>query len=331
MNSPLDLSALRAAIELAAARIQQYSVETPLLRIHMLDEMIHGEVLLKAECLQATGSFKIRGALNAAAMLAERGRAKSIVAFSSGNHGIGVAYAARCLGQTATIVVPSDAPAVKIERIRALGADIIFYERERENREEIANALLNDPTVALVRPYDDWDTIAGQGSCGVEIAAQANEKIDSIIVCTGGGGFVAGVGTYLKTHQPALQIYTAEPEDWADHKQSFATGQRTAVTTSSPTLCDALMAPEPGELTFSINTLNHVRGLSATDSQVVQAMQLVWRKLGLRLEPSGAVGVACLLHSPERFQGQRVVVTLSGGNVDKPLFERLIASAGEAA
>ena len=331
MTSAPDLGALCADIEVAVARIQPYSVETPLLRIRLLDQLIDGEVFLKAECLQATGSFKIRGALNAVSVLAASGSVRSVVAFSSGNHGIGVGYAARCLGLTATIVVPTDAPETKIAHIRSLGAKVIFYDRQHEDREQIASTLLNESSVALVRPYDEWNTIAGQGTCGAEVRAQLPVRIDSVIVCTGGGGFAAGVGSYLKNCDPSLAIFTAEPEHWADHQKSFAAGRRIALTDTRPTLCDGLLAREPGELTFSINALNNVRGLSASDKRVIEAMQLVWQHLGLRLEPSGAVGVACLLGSREQFQGQRVVVTLSGGNVDRPLFDRLIGSAGKAA
>jgi len=331
MTSPPDSSALCADIESALPRVHQYSSATPLLKVAWLDQLIDGEVLLKAECLQPTGSFKIRGALNAMTVLTEKDATDSVVAFSSGNHGIGVAYAARCLGKTATIVVPNDAPRVKIERIRQLGAEIIFYDRQREDREQIANALLSNSPATLIKPYDDWHTIAGQGTCGVEIEKQDAGKLDSVIVCAGGGGFVAGVGTYLRSRQPSLQVYTAEPEGWADHQHSFAAGERLALTETTPTLCDALMAPEPGALTFSINALNATQGLATSDQWVVTAMQLVWRHLGLRLEPSGAVGLACLMDSPQQFQGQRVVVTLSGGNIDPPLFSSLIDSARETA
>ena len=265
------------------------------------------------------------------ALITERDCNDSVVAFSSGNHGIGVAYAAKCLEKTAIIVVPNDAPRIKVERIKALGGEIVFYDRERESRERIATSLLQDSASTLIRPFDDWHTIAGQGTCGAEILTQYPDGIDSVVICTGGGGLAAGVGTYLKSHHPALEIYTAEPEHWADHRDSFAAGRKLALTEAAPTLCDGLMAPEPGELTFSINLLNGASGLSVCDSWVIEAMRLVWQQLGLRLEPSGAVGLACVLASPQRFEGHRVVVTLSGGNVDEPLFQRLMGSAGEAA
>jgi len=331
MTSASDLVTLCADIDSAVHRVASHAPETPLLRLPVLDQLIHGEILLKAECLQATGSFKIRGALNAMAVLTERDGNDSVVAFSSGNHGIGVAYAAKCLEKTATIVVPNDAPRVKVERIKALGGEIVFYDREQENREQIATSLLQDSASTLIRPFDDWHTIAGQGTCGAEILTQYPDGIDTVVICTGGGGLAAGVGTYLKSHHPALEIYTAEPEHWADHQHSFAAGRKLALIEPSPTLCDGLMAPEPGELTFSINLLNGASGLSVSDSWVIEAMRLVWQQLGLRLEPSGAVGLACILASPQRFEGHRVVVTLSGGNVDEPLFQRLMGLAGEAA
>ena len=186
MTSEPDLVALCADIKLAIPRIDQHSSQTPVLRIQALDQLIDGEVLLKAECLQATGSFKIRGALNAMSAITGQGDINAVVAFSSGNHGIGVAYAARCLGTAATIVLPSDAPQTKIQQITSLGARIIYYDRQTEDREQIANALLVDASVALIKPYDDWHTIAGQGTCGAEIQTQIPGELDSVIVCRRG-------------------------------------------------------------------------------------------------------------------------------------------------
>ena len=201
-TSPLndaEQSRLVADIDAALPRVHRYAPATPLLRIPSLDSMIGGQVLLKAECAQATGSFKIRGALNVMTQLSSKG-VDRVIAFSSGNHGIGVAYAARCLGMSAQIVVPDDAPAAKIDRIRRLGGELIWYDRMSEDREQVAKALQSERPAPLVKPYDSWDTIAGQGTCGAEVVRQVQTPIDAALICTGGGGLAAGVGAYLKSH-----------------------------------------------------------------------------------------------------------------------------------
>ena len=325
------LASLASEIDTAAGRIAAFSSETPLLRIPMLDRLTQGEVYLKAECLQATGSFKIRGALNVMLALRDTQAVDRVIAFSSGNHGIGVAYAGRCLNMTSMIVVPQDAPATKVDRIRKLGAEIVFYDRNTEDREEIAARLVEQQPAPLVKPYDDWDTIAGQGTCGLEALRQSSTTFDSAIVCTGGGGLAAGIGTYLRRHNPDVSIFTAEPAGWDDHRQSFTSGSRTYATGTGSQWCDGLLAPVPGELTFKINQANQATGLTASDSSIVRAMLFAWRALGLRLEPSGAVALACLLANPESFKKQRLLLTLTGGNVDDVRFSEALALAGEAA
>ena len=325
------LASLASEIDTAAGRIAAFSSETPLLRIPMLDRLTQGEVYLKAECLQATGSFKIRGALNVMSALRDTQAVDRVIAFSSGNHGIGVAYAGRCLNMTSVIVVPQDAPATKVDRIRKLGAEIVFYDRNTEDREEIAARLVEQQPAPLVKPYDDWDTIAGQGTCGLEALRQSFTTFDSAIVCTGGGGLAAGIGTYLRRHNPDVSIFTAEPAGWDDHRQSFTSGSRTYATGTGSQWCDGLLAPVPGELTFKINQANQATGLTASDSSIVRAMLFAWQALGLRLEPSGAVALACLLANPESFKKQRLLLTLTGGNVDDVRFSEALALAGEAA
>ena len=325
------LASLASEIDTAAGRIAAFSSETPLLRIPMLDRLTQGEVYLKAECLQATGSFKIRGALNVMLALRDTQAVDRVIAFSSGNHGIGVAYAGRCLNMTSVIVVPQDAPATKVDRIRKLGAEIVFYDRNTEDREEIAARLVEQQPAPLVKPYDDWDTIAGQGTCGLEALRQSFTTFDSAIVCTGGGGLAAGIGTYLRRHNPDVSIFTAEPAGWDDHRQSFTLGSRTYATGIGSQWCDGLLAPVPGELTFKINQANQATGLTASDSSIVRAMLFAWRALGLRLEPSGAVALACLLANPESFKKQRLLLTLTGGNVDDVRFSEALALAREAA
>ena len=325
------LASLASEIDTAAGRIAAFSSETPLLRIPMLDRLTQGEVYLKAECLQATGSFKIRGALNVMLALRDTQAVDRVIAFSSGNHGIGVAYAGRCLNMTSVIVVPQDAPATKVDRIRKLGAEIVFYDRNTEDREEIAARLVEQQPAPLVKPYDDWDTIAGQGTCGLEALRQSFTTFNSAIVCTGGGGLAAGIGTYLRRHNPDVSIFTAEPAGWDDHRQSFTSGSRTYATGTGSQWCDGLLAPVPGELTFRINQANQATGLTASDSSIVRAMLFAWRALGLRLEPSGAVALACVLENPESFKKQRLLLTLTGGNVDDVRFSEALALAGEAA
>ena len=324
----VDLKRLCDDIDSAATRISRFIPPTPVLRISCLDHLIDGEVFLKAECLQPTGSFKIRGALNVMVQLVETGHMGKVIAFSSGNHGIGVAYAARCLGMSASIVMPQDAPQVKINQIEKLGADIVFFDRDTEDREQIAFILGEQRKTPIVKPYDDWNTIIGQGTCGVEIQSQITDGLDSAIVCTGGGGLMAGIGSYLKYYFPKIALYTAEPVGWDDHRVSLASGVRTAVTGEGSTSCDGLLARIPGTLTFPINYSNGVSGLVAQDSMIARAMELVWYALGIKLEPSGAIGLACLMNTPERYKGQRVLVTLTGKNVDSLQFDRFLGSTG---
>ena len=321
-----DLLRLVADIDDALPRVHRYAPATPILRLPSLDAFINGQVMLKAECAQATGSFKIRGALNVMTQLSLGGEDR-VIAFSSGNHGIGVAYAAQCLGMTATIVVPQDAPEAKIERIRRLGGDIVFYDRLSEDREQVASALQDKSPAPLVKPYDDWQTIAGQGTCGAEVIVQLPEGIDAAIICTGGGGLAAGIGTYLRSRSLATRIFTAEPHGWHDHHLSFKSGTRVRAPGDGSQWCDGLLAPIPGELTFSINGANKAEGLYVSDERVATAMRIVWQCLGVRLEPSGAVALGALLSQPELFHGQRVLVTLTGGNVDDRRFSECLTLA----
>ena len=322
-----DLLCLAADIDAALPRVHRYAPATPILRLPSLDALINGQVMLKAECAQATGSFKIRGALNVMTLLS-LGGADRVIAFSSGNHGIGVAYAAQCLGMTATIVVPHDAPRAKVERIRRLGGDIVFYDRMSEDREQVASALQGKNPAPLVKPYDDWRTIAGQGTCGAEVIVQVPQGIDAAIICTGGGGLAAGIGTYLKSRSFETRILTAEPDGWHDHHLSFQSGKRVRAPGDGAQWCDGLLAPTPGELTFSINQANKAEGLCVSNERIAAAMSIVWRCLGVKLEPSGAVALGALLSQPELFQGQRVLVTLTGGNVDDRRFSECLALAG---
>jgi threonine dehydratase len=326
--SEAELAPLVCDIESALPRVHRFASPTPLLRLSDLDALVQGEVLLKAECFQATGSFKIRGALNAMTLLRTEQQADYAIAFSSGNHGIGVAYAGKCLHMRVTIVIPGDAPEAKINRIKALGAEIVFYDRQHEEREQVAEALMAERAAPLIKPYDDWHTIAGQGTCGAEIVQQTEHPIDAAIICAGGGGLSAGIGTYLKSKSRQTFLYTAEPEGWDDHRLSLEKGCRLPAPATGSDWCDGLLAPTPGELTFAINQANGAEGLCASEAGIFRAMRLAWYRLGLQLEPSGAVALACLLANPERFRGQRVLVTLTGGNVDEQRFQTALDLAG---
>ena len=315
-----DFERLRADIEQAAHRIAGYVYPSPLLRSDKLNAHFDANVLLKAESLQPTGSFKLRGAFNSILQLLEGQQIDRVLAFSSGNHGIGVAYAARVLNLSATIVAPNDAPRAKVDRILSLGANLVTYCRDTEDREQLAADLQRANPMPLIKPYDDWQTVCGQGSCAVEVTQEYQQRLDAAIVCTGGGGLIAGIGSYLKGPYPSIELYSAEPEGWDDHRLSLARGERIAAPGTGSTWCDGLLAPIPGELTFRMNLANGVQGLSANDDAIAEAMTLCWHTFGLRLEPSGAVALASLLSNKHRFAGNNVLVTLTGGNVDSERF-----------
>jgi len=315
----------------AARRLQDVAYRTPLLRADALDERVGGRVLLKAENLQRTGSFKIRGAFNRLSALAESGAAEAgVVAFSSGNHAQGVAAAARILGIPALIVMPRDAPRLKIDNTRRLGADIVFFDRWTEDREAIAIRIAEERGATLVPAYDDPGVIAGQGTVGLELAAQAGElgtRLDAVMVPAGGGGLTAGTALALSAQSPGTRIYSAEPADFDDHARSLAAGERVANAADARSICDALMAPTPGRITFAVNRKLLAGGVAATDPEVVAAMAFAFRELKLVLEPGGAIALAALLAGRLDAKGQTVGVVLSGGNIDREGFTRLLESS----
>lgn len=310
-------------IEAAAARLEGVAVRTPLLEFPALNERVGGRVLLKAETLQRTGSFKFRGAYNAIAQVPGR----PVVAYSSGNHAQGVAAAARILGVPATIIMPSDAPRLKLENTRGYGAEVITYDRYREEREAIGAAIAEERGAALIKPYDAPATIAGQGTCGLEIAAQAETlgaRLDTALVCCGGGGLIAGVSTALRDRIPGIAVYAVEPAGFDDTARSLASGHRELVMPGATTICDALMAGTPGALTFAVNQQTLAGGLVVTDSDVEDAMRFAFRVLKLVVEPGGAVALAAALSSTIDLRGRTTAVVLSGGNVDPATFARII-------
>jgi threonine dehydratase len=318
-------------VEAAARRLAGNAVVTPLLHFPELDARIGGRVLIKPETLQIAGSFKFRGAFNRLSQLGGAERRAGVIAWSSGNHAQGVAAASARLGIAATIVMPSDAPTTKIDNTRRLGASVHFYDRANESRENIARALISERGGTLVPSYDDPHVIAGQGTAGLEIAEQATAMMgcvpDIILVPCGGGGFVAGCATALCARRADAQVYAVEPATFDDTTRSLAAGKRLANRVGAASICDALLAPEPGELTFPINERLLAGGLAVSDQMVLDAMAFAWRELKLVVEPGGAVALAALLNGLVSAKGKLIAVVLSGGNVDRPVFVRALSAA----
>ena len=315
-------------VRAAAARIAGHARRTPLLAGTPLDAITGGRVLLKLESLQHTGSFKFRGAYNRLAQLDAAQRAAGVVAFSSGNHAQGVAAAARQLGLPAAIVMPADAPRVKMRNTLALGAEVVTYDRLRESREEIAARLAAERGAVLVPSFDDPDVIAGQGTVGLEIAEQAEAvgvRIDDVVVCTSGGGLVAGIALALHALSQGTRVWCAEPAGHDDHRRSLASGRREHNAPGTRSICDALLAPSPGELTFAINRRLLAGGVVATDAQVRDAIAFAARSLKLVAEPGGAVALASVLAGAFDARDRVVAVVISGGNIDDELLRDVLA------
>ncbi|MEO0881968.1 MAG: threonine/serine dehydratase [Pseudomonadota bacterium] len=314
-------------IEQASDRIRSFAIRTPLLRYVPLDERVGAKVYVKPENLQRSGSFKFRGAFNRLSKLSSEERAAGVVAWSSGNHAQGVAAAAEILGIPATIVMPEDAPAIKTDGTRGYGAEIISYDRYTEDREEIGAALAAERGAVLVPSYDDLDIIAGQGTCGLEIAQQTEDigvTLDKLLVCCGGGGLIAGSSIAVKSANPYTEIYSVEPDDFNDHKRSLRSGHRESNDPDARSICDALLSPTPGALTFPINRTNLTGGLSVSDEEVRAAMRFAFLDMKLVIEPGGAVALAALLSGKLDFEGQSIGIVLSGGNVDPGVFAEII-------
>ena len=317
-----------ADVDAAAQRLAGVALRTPLVTSPVLDALTGARVFLKAETLQRTGSFKFRGAYNKLSSIPQGERAGGVVAFSSGNHAQGVAAAARLLGMPAVIVMPADAPRPKRERTAALGAEVVLYDRAREDRQAIAQEIAQKRHAALVPPYDDALIIAGQGTTGREIvedlAAQALVP-DIVAVTASGGGLTAGIALAVKARRPQARLYTAEPEGFDDHARSFKSGRREKNAALTGTICDALMAQTPGEMTFAINRELVGAGVAVSDEEVAAAVAFAFRELKLVVEPGGAAALAALLSGKIDVKGKIAVAVLSGGNVDPDLFYRLVA------
>lgn len=318
-----------ADVRSAARTIAGVAVRTPLLEYRFLNERVGCRVLVKFEGAQIGGSFKFRGAYNRLARIAEADRGKGVVAWSSGNHAQGVAAAARMLGIPATIVMPADAPAMKLANTRALGAEVVAYDRAAQSREAIASQLAHESGAVLVPSFDDPHIIAGQGTCGLEIMAQAAEAgvtIGQVLVCCGGGGLVAGIATAIRDVRPDVAIRSVEPAGFDDTARSLASGRREGVAASAVSICDALLTPMPGELTFPINHALLAGGLVVSDDEVRFAMRYAFEVMKLVVEPGGAVALAALLAGKAPAVDGSTVVVVSGANVDAALFAEAIAA-----
>jgi threonine dehydratase len=315
-------------VDAAAAVLRGVALRTPLIASPALDALTGGRVFLKAETLQRTGSFKFRGAYNKLATIPPERRAGGVVAFSSGNHAQGVAAAAQLLAMPAVIVMPSDAPRSKRARTAALGAEVVLFDRANDDREAIARDIAAKRNAVLVPPYDDPWVIAGQGTVGREIVedlAALGLAPDVVAVTASGGGLTAGIALAVKARVPDAQMFTAEPAGFDDHARSFKSGHRERNPALTGTICDALMARTPGELTFAINRALVGEGVAASDQEVAAAMAFAFHELKLVIEPGGAVALAALMAGKVDARGKVVVAVLSGGNVDAELFHRLVA------
>ena len=326
MSEAITFDDIRAARDRLAgvARI------TPLLESPFLNALAGRRVLVKAECLQRTGSFKFRGGWSAVSALPEAALERGVIAYSSGNHAQGVAHAAELLGVPAVIVMPEDAPALKLANTRAHGAEVVLYDRPGgESREEIGGRIAAERGLTLIRPFDEPMVMAGQGTCGLEIAEQAREagveKAD-VLVCCGGGGFSSGIALALEAEAPGVRVRTCEPAGFDDWARSLAAGERLANPTETGSICDALLSPSPGELTFPVIQRLGGPGLVVTDEEALRAMGQAFLRLKIVAEPGGAVALAAALYRGDQIAGDAVICTVSGGNVDPEMFGRALAT-----
>jgi threonine dehydratase len=310
-----------ALIEAAAQRLAGHVRRTPLLNAPLLDQLVGRRVFVKAECLQITGSFKARGGWSAVSALSPDARARGVIGYSSGNHAQGVAYAAARHGVPCIILMPADAPQVKIANTRAYGAKVVLYDRATQDRDAIGAELAAQQGLTLIKPYDDPQVIAGQGTVGLELAEQATKAgiTDApVFVCCGGGGLSAGIALALNAHAPGLVLRTAEPWGFDDMARSLASGRRERNATLSGSICDAILTPAPGELTFPILQRLAGPGAVVTDDQALHAVALAFSHLRLVLEPGGAVALAAALFSENL--PDTVIAVATGGNVDPAIF-----------
>ena len=312
-----------ALIEAAAQRLAGHARRTPLLSSPFLDEIAGRRVLVKPECLQHTGSFKFRGGWSAVSALDPEVRARGVIAFSSGNHAQGVAAAAKGHGVPSVIIMPSDAPQLKIANTRALGAEVVLYDRANEDRDALGAKLAGERGLTLIKPFDEPQVIAGQGTTGLEIAEQAAEEGVSradVLVCCGGGGLTSGIALALEAKAPGLRARPVEPEGFDDVARSLAAGLIQRNPRLSGSICDAIITPQPGDITFPIMQRLCGPGLAVSEEEALRAMALAFLRLKIVIEPGGAVALAAALFRPEAVEGDAVIAVASGGNVDAGMF-----------
>ena len=315
-------------IQAAAKRLQGHARVTPMLSSPFLDEIAGRRVLVKAECLQHTGSFKFRGGWAAVSALSDAERKKGVIAYSSGNHAQGVAAAAKAHGVQAVILMPADAPQLKIANTRALGAEVVLYDRAAgEDRDAIGHQLAKDRGLTLIKPYDEPEVIAGQGTTGLEIAEQAAAEgvtQADVLVCCGGGGLTSGVALALEAVAPGLRVRPVEPEGFDDVSRSLQSGEIQSNAEISGSICDAILTPAPGLLTFPVLQRRCGPGIVVTEDEALRAMALAFLRLKIVVEPGGAVALAAALFHPDAVKGEAVIALATGGNVDAALFQQAL-------
>ncbi|MEQ8256986.1 threonine ammonia-lyase [Roseovarius confluentis] len=323
-----DITLIRAAAE----RLKGHVRRTPLLSSPFLDEIAGRRILVKPECLQHTGSFKYRGGRSAVSALDPETRARGVIAFSSGNHAQGVALAARQMSAPAVIIMPADAPQLKIANTRALGAEVVLYDRANgESREELGEKLQAERGLTLIRPYDEPQVIAGQGTCGLEIAEQAGDlgiHEAEMLVCCGGGGFTSGIALALEADAPGFTVRPVEPEGFDDVTRSLASGQIETNAAVSGNICDAILTPAPGQITFPILKRLVGPGITVSEDDCLRTMAHAFQRLKLVAEPGGAAALAAALFHGDQLNADTVIATISGGNVDAPMFARALQTLG---
>jgi len=320
-------------IEAAEARLKGHARRTPMLSSAFLDEIAGRRVLVKAECLQHTGSFKFRGGWSALSAMDPATRARGVIAFSSGNHAQGVALAAKAHGAPAVIIMPSDAPKQKLDNTRALGAEVVTYARGTEDRDIIGAKLSAERGLTLIKPFDEPQVIAGQGTTGLEIAQQAAEMgvtVSDVLVCCGGGGLTGGIALALEARAPGLRARTVEPQEFDDVARSLASGRIEKNVRLSGSICDAIITPAPGEITFPIMSRLCGPGIAVSEDDCLRAMAVAFNYLKVVIEPGGAVALAAALYYPDAVEGDAVIAVATGGNVDAAMFARALEQYGDA-
>jgi len=315
-------------VEAAANTIAEEAVITPLLKSNVLNEVTGANVFIKPENLQRTGSFKFRGAYNAIASLSKDEREQGILASSSGNHAQGIASTAKLFGCSSMILMPADAPKIKIERTKSHGAEVVFYDRASEDRDAVVTRLQEETGRVLIHPYNNFHVIAGQGSVGKEIAETLQEQnvaLDRILVCTGGGGLTAGVALAINHHFPKAKVHPVEPEGFDDYKRSLEADEIKSNTQTFGSCCDAIITPSPGVIGFEINRKLLADGIVISDDEALRAVRFAYEELKLVVEPGGAAALAGLLQAGKKWQGENIAIIISGGNIDSTVFNAVLA------